>query len=226
MNYQTKPEVDVLGAGQFDDHAMACVTFGDCIYDVVQEGAKELQAKWVGRARMWNALIDKAVKTGFLGWGTPLVNRQYLSYVLFQPRRMWPHGLSTKEQQILAFAVSAAPLSPTYTRVDKLRGNTDVPDIDEMGVENEARLLAAVQKYARLYEKNIFNPMWDDYDEVADTYGKKIQPLCAAKYNEPCSLLEARGMFNADLANGVKAKTLDVDPSMYRLVPLFMGIVG
>jgi len=226
MTYQTKPEVDVLGAGQYDDHAMACVTFGDCIYDVVQEGAKELQAQWIARARKWNALIDQAVKTGFLGWGTPLVNRKYLSYVLFQPRRMWPHGLSSKELKTLAFAVSAAPLSPTYTRVDKLRGNTDVPDIDDMGAENEARLLAAMQKYARLYEKHIFNLMWDDYSEVADTYAKKIQPLCAAKYGEQCSLTDARNMFNADLENGVRAKTLDVDTTMYRLIPLFRDLIA
>ena len=60
------------------DHALACALYGDCIFDEVLKGATELERKWKGHVRVWDGVFAEAVRTGFLGWGKPLVSPQWL----------------------------------------------------------------------------------------------------------------------------------------------------
>lgn len=198
-----------------EDHGMACVMYGDCIYDVVQEGAKDLQTKWTATCRKWDSLVDKAVKTGFLGWGSPLVGRDWLTHMLLQPPRVWPRGLTKKEVAILKLSAEAAQLA-------KKAQNVPNPLPRTLSPEDSAKTLAAMKKFAALFDKQIGQPMLDDYWDVSTAYGKQIEPLCAEKYNEPCSPSEAVDIFRGDIERGLRAKTLDVRTPMYWAFPRFL----
>jgi len=213
-------------AVNIEDHGMACALYGDCIYDVVQEGAKLLETKWKSRTSSWDSLIDKAVKTGFMGWGAPLVDRKWLSFVLFEGPRYWPSSLTADERQALKLAVAVSGFHRRYSKgvkIDRKRGITDDPDKIE---EDQERTTAALRKYAELFKSKIGIPMWKDYQSVTKMYGSKIKPLCDEKYGEPCSDAEAENIFQGDLERGLKMKTLDVDPPTYRVLPVFIRWVS
>ena len=203
-----------------NEHAMACAIYGDCLYDKVQEGAKALETKWAARAKIWDDLIDKAVKTGFLGWGAPLVSREWLSHMLLRvPMVQWPTGLSEEEKQLLFLAQAVTTYAKRYTRGIK-------SDPLEVGSEDEQRTLAALKQYASLIKSHIAIPMFKDYEAVSAAYGALLQPLCTEKYDEPCSLVEAVNLFKGDLRRGFKVKTLDVDPSTFRVLPAFLAWIS
>jgi hypothetical protein len=201
------------------DHALACVLYGDCVYDVVQEGAQSLETKWKAKTRGWDGLIDKAVKTGFMGWGPPLVDRKWLSHVLFKGVRAWPTELTAEERKLLKLAVSTSAFHRLYDKGVKFDRSRDIPTGEG---ERDDRTLAALRKYAELFKRQIALPMWKEFDQVADEYGRKIQPLCAERYGEACSKTEAVNIFKGDVYRGMAAKTLDVDPPMYRVLPRFL----
>lgn len=223
MSLPTEPESPVIRAEDVSaDHAMACVQYGDCIYEVVQQGAKDLETKWEARTRIWNDLIDRAVRTGFMGWGAPLVDRKWLNYVLFQPRSQWPKGLSKREVQMLELAQAAEGMQRQFdTKIDPFRGLRENPD----QAEAEDRTLAALKKYAALFDKRVFTPMWKDYNGVSDDYGRKIKPLCEQRYHEPCSLQESINIFKGDIQRGLKAKTLDVKVATYHAFRKFLPLI-
>lgn len=205
---------------QQEDHAIACVLYGDCLYDVVQEGAKLLETRWQAASRKWESLIDQAVRTGLFGWGTPLVNRRWLLQALFYPKA-WPKGLTEDEKKLLYLMIAAASYHRLYAR------GVAREEVAPEGVEPEEQTLAALKNLAVLFRKQIAIPMWKGYQKVSKEYAKKIQPICSEKYNEPCTLSEAENIFKGDLRRGWKARTLDVDPPTYSVMgPFFRYITG
>jgi hypothetical protein len=199
---------------------MACVQYGDCIYEVVQEGVKDLQTKWTARTRIWDNLIAQAVRTGFMGWGPPLVDQNWLRYVLFQPRRLWPSGLTKREVQMLELAKAASGLNRLHT---KGIGRKDLDQAET--AEAEDRTLAALRKYAQLFDRKVFDSMWADYEKVSKAYGRKIGPLCEERYQEPCSAQDAVNIFQGDIERGLKAKTLDVRVPTYHVFRKFLPLI-
>jgi len=198
-----------------------CALNGDCIYDVVQDGALEIEKEWEKIAKPWNLLIDKAVKGRFMGLGSPVVDRRWLSYVLFQPTRVWPSRLSDDEKQLLELARAAAmyhSLADQGVEVDTIRGDTTAPD----KIESDAATLKAMQKYAALIKQHIALPMYRVYDQVAQEKAKEIMPMCQAVYGESCSEKEAIGIFKGDLQRGWKLSTLMVSPTTERVLRPFL----
>jgi hypothetical protein len=224
MNIPNDPNVSVIDKDDLAvEHAMACVQYGDCIYDVVQEGAKSLETKWTSRTRIWEDLIDKAVRTGFMGWGAPLVDRKWLKHVLFLPRSQWPRGLTKREVQMLDLASAAAMMQRQFdTQIDPFRGLRENPD----QAEAEDRTLAALKKYAALFDRQVFDKMWADYDQVSEDYGRKILPLCEQRYQEPCTLQDAINIFKGDLRRGMKAKTIDLKVRTYQALREFLPLIS
>jgi len=204
-----------------EDHALACARYGDCIFDVVQGGAADLEAQWSRLSQSWNKLIDKAVQGRFLGLGAPIVDRRWLSFVLFQPSRLWPSGLSKEETQLLKLAKAVVAYYPMYAQGIERGTATDAERVES----NEATL-AALKKFAALFKRQIGLPMWKAYNSVSDLKAKEIAPLCKATYGEECSYAEARGMFQGDLERGWKLKTLEVAPPTYRVFPYFLSWIS
>lgn len=192
------------------DHAMACARFGDCILDEVQKGAKELEGRWKSDTRKWNALIDKTVKGGFLGLGTPLMDRNWLAHLIFNQKE-WPSGLSKEEKQLLKLANAISGYHPVkqYGYAPGEKKPVPVESGDSLEV---------LRKFIKLFQETIVESMLRSYAKVSDKYAKIIQPLCEQEYSEPCSLDEARNMFNGDMQRTYKVKTLDVDPPTYRVL--------
>jgi hypothetical protein len=201
-----------------EDHAVACALYGDCIYDVVQEGAKNLETRWAAVSRKWEALVDKAVKTGFMGWGPPLVDRRWLIQALFYPK-LWPRGLTTEEKNLLHLMIAAASYHRLYAR------GVTREEMEPEAVEADDRTLAALKKLAELFKSQIAIPMWKEYQTVSEDYARKIQPMCNEQYDEPCTLSDAQNIFKGDLRRGWKARTLDVDPPTYRVMGPFLNYI-
>lgn len=210
-------------AGQ-SDHAVACAVYGDCIYDEVQDGAKTLEGRWKKSTQKWDGLIDKAVKTGFMGWGSHLVDRKWLSWMLFHENQ-WPSELTQKERNLLRLMVATTGFNRLYSqgvKVDRSKGITTDPE----RAEAHEQTVTAMKKLAELYRREIAIPMWKQYHAVTATYGGKIQPLCDERYGESCSESDAKDIFKGDLRRGWKAKTLDVGPPMYRALPHFFAFIA
>jgi hypothetical protein len=202
-------------------HALAVARYGDRIFDEVQKGAKELENAWEKQTRKWNKLIDKAVRGKWLGLGPPIVDRRWLSHVLFQPTRVWPNKLSEEEVQLLELAKAASSYHPLHAQgvvVDTIRGDTRAPK----RIESDAATLKVLQKYASLFKRDIAMPMWRSYNKVSDEYTDRVKVLCDEKYDEPCTTREAEKIFKGDLQRGWKMKTLDVSPDTYRTFPAFI----
>lgn len=197
-----------------EDHALACALYGDCIYDVVQEGAQALQSRWESDAKSWDSLLDEAVKSGILGWGR-LVSRDWLSAVMFRPRE-WPKGLTEEEKKILRLAAGVSGFNRRYNQ-----GPAPARDPDLGSKEGEAQTLEALKRYTDLFKKRVAIPMYRSYDEVSNTYGRRIQPLCEENYQERCSVQESIDIFKGDLRRGHKVKTLDVKGATYLALSRF-----
>jgi hypothetical protein len=220
--------MSTLGKDWFEgqsEHALAVAKYGDIIFDIVQEGAQDLQSKWQADARDWNDLIDRAVQGSLLDrlFRDPL-DRDWLSQTLFKPTRQWPSGLTNAEVQILELVRAASALHPLHAqgvKVDKLLN----PDDPDYGLQ-EAALVKAMKKYSGLVYKNITIPMWKSYDAAAKNAARKIAPMCEEVYGETCSQDEAVLMFKGDLQRGWKMKTLKMDPSMYQVFPKFLSWIS
>ena len=203
------------------EHAMACARFGDCIFDEVQKGAGELNARWKTDTRKWNVLIDKVVKGGFLGLGSPLMDRNWLSHVIFNQRE-WPSGLSKEEKQLLKLASAISGYHPA-----KQYGYAPGEKKPEAAASNESLTLEVLRKFVKKFRETIVESMLRSYEQVSDKYAKIIQPLCEQEYSEPCDLAESSGMFQGDMQRAYKIKSLDVDPPTYRvLLPFWDWMSG
>lgn len=194
-----------------DDRVLSCARSGDCIFQEVQKGTSELEASWKKIAPLWNTLIGKAVQGGFLGWGAPLIEPEWLEWVLFQPA-LWPPGLTPEEIQLLRIAKALEEFSPSY-------GKGRVEKSGEFPVNLR---LAVLRKYAALTKKKIVLPMWGSYLEVTERAGKRIAPLCSTVYGESCDTREAENIFQGDLERGWKLKVLEASPPFYRVFPYFL----
>ena len=203
-----------------EEHAMACAIYGDCIFDVVQEGASDLEAQWKKLAKPWKTLLDKSVRGRFFGFGAPLLDRNWLMYVLFQPTRSWPKGLSLDEVEVLELARTAASYHPLYEQgLGRAETQAQEPGSDEA-------TLKAMKQFASLFRRKVALPMWKAYNNTSDKMGRKIIPLCESNYEEPCSLPEAREMFQGDLERGLKVKSLNVSPTTYQVLPKFLSWIS
>tara|TARA_R110000824_G_scaffold36257_2_gene112841 strand:+ start:157 stop:804 length:648 start_codon:yes stop_codon:yes gene_type:complete len=207
-----------------DQHAMACAIHGDCLFDEGQKYVKKLEEKWKLLARPWNQLLDKAVKSGFLGFGGPMVDRKWLSFVLFQPERMWPSGLSAQEIKILRLAKAASAYFPLHAQ--GVAPNMGSASTAPSQVEEEAKTLKSMQQYAKLVKKQVAFPMWKAYQTVSMQAGRGLRGLCESTYGEPCSIQEASAMFQGDMERGLKAKTLSASPATYEVLPMFLGWIS
>lgn len=203
-----------------EEHSLACAKFGDCIFDVVQEGASALEISWKGHAKSWVKLVDKAIQGAFFGFLPPIVPREWFLYVLFRPERLWPKALTVEERILLELAKAASDYHPLHDQSTK-------PAKDEKyEIGDDGSTLVALQTYAQLVKRNIAIPMWKSYVETSKAYGARIAPLCDSTYGEPCTNLEGENIFKGDLQRGWKLNTLDWSPPTRRVFPVFLSWIS
>lgn len=202
------------------EHALACALYGDCIYDVVQEGASDLEKQWKALTKPWKALLEKSVRGRFFGFGAPVVDSKWLLYVLHQPTRMWPKGLGLDEIEVLELARAATGYN---SLANQGLGRSDVSPTDP--ATNE-QTLQGLRKFSTLFRRKVALPMWKAYNDISDKKARQIMPMCEATYGESCSLPEAREMFQGDLERGLKVKSLNVGPTTYQVLPKLLSWIS
>ncbi len=208
---------------QQTNQSLACVVYGDCIFDVVEKGAKVLEKKWKRIAKPWNRLIDKAVRGRFFGLGSPTVDRRWLAWLIYQPVKRWPSQLTKEEVQILELVVAVSAYHPDYSeKVDRKSGITSDPE----RLESSEDSLAAMRQYAQLVKAQIAMPMWRAYENISKDVAQDIIPLCKTVYGESCSESEAKNMFKGDLQRAWKMRTLGVGPPTYTTFPKFIAWIA
>lgn len=196
------------------DPNLAIALYGDSIFDVVQEGASDLEKAWIPLAKNWQRVLRRSQQTGIFGMGPPIADGQWLIYVMFQPAREWPSGLTPSQSKALLCLRSFAGYSP-------LRDSSEstIPASD-------AVTLKGLQRFVQLGEKQILFPMYAVFNKIQKERGTQIAALCPSLYSEACTQEEGENMFAGDLKRGVTVGTLEVSQGTYRVLPHFFAWVA
>ena len=201
--------------------AMQYAITGDSIFKEVNRGAEKLDAAWEKQASSWKRLMDQAVSGGYFGLAPNIVDARWLYWVLFQPAKFWPGGLSREEKALLKLAVAVAKYHPLYNQGVKFDRKWGLA-YDPENPAPESKTLKAMQRYAKLFKQKVAKQMLRTYRQEANEGAKRILPLCLELYNSPCTHEEAVRMFLGDLQRGWKASTMEGSPAMYRVLPAFV----
>lgn len=210
-----QPYSETLNAEWAKKQNYSDVFWGDAIFEITKIGANRLENSWVNLAKPWDRLFDKAVQTGFMGWGAPIVDRRWLSYTFFGTEKYWPKGLTKKEKSLLRLAKAVSAYHP------RDKGGWTVSQGIE-GAEPEEATLAAMKSYAEKFEAVIASPMWTVFDDIGDGMAPLIMNACGEVYSEPCTTEESRGMFYGDLQRAWKFETLKWSHITYKVFGLFV----
>ena len=185
------------------------VVWGDAIFEVVQKGAKLIEAEWSKIAAPFDRVLEKSVQT-FFGWGEPITPPQVLRKFLFGLPKYWPKGLTPKERQLLKLAVAVSHYNPKYD-----------PDPPQVALPPEEKVLEALRSFAAEFEEKIAFPMWKAYYRIAESLVPQIQEACGRVYTEPCSREDSLGFFLGDFARAWKVESLKVTSVTYRVFGVF-----
>jgi hypothetical protein len=197
------------------EHALACALSGDCIYDVVEKHAQNMESSWKSLASGWQGLVRKASRKA---WGLfERVSEEWLLHTLLsRPVRKWPRGLGREQVVILRILREAAQYNAGSSGRGRAPSESPSPEL----------ALEAFQVLSSLTFKSLAVPMWGEYNQTSQKAAREIAPLCAETYGEPCTLGEAELMFQGDLERGWRMKTLDVSSPTYRVFPEFLAWVA
>jgi hypothetical protein len=197
------------------------VVWGDEIFEVVKVGAQRLEASWENLASSWERLIDKSVQRGFLGFGEPLVQPEWLRHMIFEHEKLWPPGLTKKEKLLLRLAQAVSRYFPgedlSLSDVLSLRS---VAGKKLVAPQNSDLTLQAMQSYARIFEQKVALPMWEAFSAESKRAAPKIMQACKKVYGETCGMQEAREMFYGDMDRAWKIKTLKISHVTYKVYGL------
>ena len=194
------------------------VVWGDEIFEIVQLGAKRLESSWENLSSPWERLIEKAVETGFLGFGDPLMAPERLSFLIFTQEKNWPKGLTPKDKRLLRLARAVSEYTPgkdlSLSEIMSYRANPKGPNIPQASPEES---LQALKRYIALFEKKIALPMWDALSKTSKQMAPKIMRACEKVYGEACGMQESREIFYGDMDRAWKAETLKISPTTYKV---------
>lgn len=210
-----QPYSETLNAEWAKNQNFSDVFWGDAIFDITKIGAQKIETSWESLTKPWSKIIDKSVQTGFMGWGAPIVDRRWLSFVLFGVEKNWPKGLTKKEKALLRLAKAISRYNTT-----EQKGWTVAEGLEN--IESEEATLAAMKSFAAKFEAGIASPMWTSFDEISDEMAPLIMRACGEVYSEPCTLSESRGMFQGDLDRAWKFETLKWSHITYKVYGLFI----